>query len=186
LFESFIQNYGYCAVFAFACIEGELALLTAGFLCRKGMLSLELVVLFAFLGTLITEQSLFFFGRNYGIKFLDNHPKLAEKSDKVIEFLKKYDAAFIFGSRFVYGIRNISPIIIGVAKISPLKFSALNIPAALIWSVIVAGVGYVFADVLESAKDHLQYVQIGALGFLCVALLYFLHKKVQKKKKSAV
>jgi membrane protein DedA with SNARE-associated domain len=183
LFESFIKLYGYYAVFVFACIEGEIAVLTAGFLCSRGLMSLKFVMLFAFLGTLITEQCLFFVGRIYGVKLLEKYPKLAKKSRKVIEFLKKYDAAFIFGSRFIYGIRNISPIIIGTAQITPLKFSTLNIPAALVWSVTVAGAGYVFADVLESAKEHLKYIQIGALVILCAALIYFFHQKKHKRKK---
>jgi membrane protein DedA with SNARE-associated domain len=182
LFENFIQSYGYYAVFAFACIEGEIAVLTAGFLCRQGYMSLQLVMLAAFLGTLITEQCLFFVGRTYGVKMLKKYPKLSEKSATVIEFLQKYDAAFIFGSRFVYGIRNISPIIIGMAKITPLKFSSLNVPAALVWSVIVAGAGYLFANILESTKGGLKYIQIGALAFLGFALLYFFYRKAHTKK----
>jgi membrane protein DedA with SNARE-associated domain len=178
--KSFIDLYGYYAVFIFACIEGEVAVLTAGFLCKQGMMSLQLVILAAFLGTLITEQCLFFVGRFYGVKLLEKHTKLKKKSDKIMEFLKKYSSLFIFGSRFVYGIRNISPMIIGTAKITPLKFSALNIPAAFIWSVIVAGAGYVFADVLASAKG-MKYIQIFALLLLCIGTACFILKKSSKK-----
>jgi membrane protein DedA with SNARE-associated domain len=184
LFEYFIQSYGYYAVFLFACIEGEVAVLTAGFLCRQGLMSLQAVMFFAFWGTLITEQSLFFVGRTHGEKLLKKYPKFAEKSANAIEFLRRYNAAFIFGSRFIYGIRNISPLIIGMAGITPLKFSSLNVPAALIWSVSVAGVGYVFADVLESAKEHMQYIQLGALGILLVALVYFLYRKKRPKRQT--
>jgi len=181
LFEDFIRNYGYYAVFLFACIEGEVAVLTAGFLCRQGLLSLDLVILFAFLGTLITEQCLFFVGRTYGIRLLQKYPRIFKKSKRVIEFLRKYDSAFIFGSRFVYGIRNISPIMIGVAKIPPLKFSTLNVPAALVWSVTVAGAGYLFADTLCCAKGHMQILQLFALIFLSFGLGLFLYKKAKKK-----
>jgi membrane protein DedA with SNARE-associated domain len=184
VFENFIQAYGYWAVFVFACIEGEIALLTAGFLCHQGLMSLRCVMLFAFLGTLITEQSLFFVGRVCGPKLLEKYPNLLKKSHHVIAFLKKYNSAFIFGSRFIYGIRNISPIIIGIAEIPPIRFSTLNIPAALLWSVLVAGAGYLFADVLESAKENLKYVQMSALGIFGAALLYFLYGKSKKRKKS--
>lgn len=183
MFEQFIQEYGYYAVFIFACIEGELAVLTAGFLCKQGLMSLHLVILFAFLGTLITEQGLYFVGRIYGMRLLNNRPNLKEKAQRVIEFLRKYDSAFIFGCRFVYGIRNISPIMIGISDISPLKYSTLNIPAAFVWAVSVAGAGYIFANALESAKDHLEYVQYIALFILISALSYFLYRKNIKKKK---
>lgn len=116
------------------------------------------------------------------MKLIDRHPKLKEKSQRVIEFLRKYDSVFIFGCRFVYGIRNVSPVMIGVANIPPLKYSALNIPAAFVWAVAVAGAGYAFANVVEKAKDNLQYVQYGALVLLIGALFYFIFKKNQKRK----
>ena len=184
MFEHFIRDYGYYAVFLFACIEGEIAILTAGFLCKQGLLSLRSVMIAAFLGTVITEQILYFIGRIYGTKLLDKYPQLKKKSQKVIEFLRKYDAAFIFGCRFVYGIRNISPVVIGIADIPPLKYSLLNIPAACVWAVTVAGAGYVFAGMLEKAKDNLAYVQYGALGILLAALIWFIFQKKNKRKNS--
>lgn len=169
-------------MFLFACIEGEVALLTAGFLCHQGMMSLYGVILAAFLGTVVTEQSLFCVGHFYGDRILKKYPKIASKSAKVIEFLKKYDSIFIFGSRFVYGIRNISPIIIGVAKISPKKFAVLNIPAAFIWAVAVACTGYLCSNVLALAKDHVDIAGIVCLLILCVSFLYFVTKKKKKRR----
>ncbi|MDR0556021.1 MAG: DedA family protein [Holosporaceae bacterium] len=175
MFESFIHSYGYYAVFLFSCIEGEIAVLTAGFLCHRGMMALEWVMFFAFLGTFITEQCLFFVGRTYGTRLLEQHPRLSQKASNAIAFLRKYNTVFIFGSRFVYGIRNISPMIIGMAKITPLRFSSLNVPAAIIWSVLVAGAGYVFADILESVKANMQYLQLVALALLLLGVVgYFL------------
>ena len=147
-------------------------------------MSLQWVVFVAFLGTMLTEQGLYFVGRIYGTRLIDRYPKFKEKSKRVIEFLRRYDSAFIFGCRFVYGIRNISPVMIGAAGIPPLKYSMLNIPAAFIWAVIVAGAGYAFADVVEKAKDNLQYVQYGALVLLITALGYFIYKKSKKRKRN--
>lgn len=169
-------------MFLFACIEGEVAVLTAGFLCHRGMMSLGTVILCAFLGTCITEQCFFFVGRKYGVKLLEKYPKLAQKSERIMQFLKKYNAAFIFGSRFIYGIRNFSPIAIGMAGIHPAKFSLFNIPAAIIWSIIVAGAGYLFSDTLEAAKKHMEIVEVVALVLLCIGLIFFWIRKSKKNK----
>ncbi|MBR1734876.1 MAG: DedA family protein [Alphaproteobacteria bacterium] len=182
MFQEFIQQYGYYAVFLFACIEGEIAVLTAGFLCQHGLMSLKLVILFAFLGTFITEQCLFFVGRIYGTRILQKYPKIEQKSVKIIAFLRKYDAAFIFGSRFIYGIRNFSPIVIGIAGINPIKFSSFNIPAAFIWSVVIAGAGYLFSDAIEVAKSNVQIIEIIALTVLIVWFVAFLFKRQQRRK----
>lgn len=178
--EDFIRHYGYYAVFAFSCIEGEVALLTAGYLCKQGLMALPTVIIIAFLGTLITEQSLFFVGRIYGEKLFARFPSLEKKSKKVLEFLKKYDSAFIFCSRFIYGIRNVSPVMIGIAKITPLKFSMLNVPAAFIWAILVAGVGYFFANMLDKAQQNLEFLKIVALFIFCSAVFYYMYHKTNQ------
>lgn len=66
---------------------------------------------------------------------------------------------------------------IGIAGISPSKFSALNVPAALVWSIVVAGAGYTFANLLGVVEEHLKYFQQGALTIVVIALLIFLYKK---------
>jgi membrane protein DedA with SNARE-associated domain len=177
-----LQSYGYYAVFLFACIEGELAVLTAGFFCRSGVMSLELVILFAFLGTFLTEQILYFVGRIYGTKLLKKYPTVFKKSEKILEFLRNYNSAFIFGSRFIYGIRNISPIIIGIANISPGKFSSLNIPAALIWAILVASAGYLFADALDFVSDNMKIIQIVFLAALVTGAAFLIFKKSKRRK----
>lgn len=183
MIQDFINSYGYYAVFIFACIEGEVALLTAGFLCHMGMMSLPWVILTAFIGTLVTEQGLFFVGHFYGDKLLNKFPKVAQKASRILDFLRKYDSAFIFGSRFVYGIRNFSPVVIGIAKIPPIKFILLNVPAALVWAVSVACVGYACSNVVDLAKDNMRYVEIGALVLFIAAFGYYLYRRNRSRKK---
>lgn len=156
-------------------------MLTAGFLCKHELLSLKMVMLTAFVGTLLFEQCMFFVGRIYGVRLLKKYPSLKEKAAKAIEFLHKYDSAFIFSFRFIYGIRNISPIIIGLSGIKPLKFSFLNIPAAFIWAVSVAGIGYEFADFLESAKHNMYYIHVSAFVIFILLLSSFIYHKNSRK-----
>jgi membrane protein DedA with SNARE-associated domain len=158
-FEEVIRTYGYYAVFGFACIEGEIALLTAGFLAHQQLLSLPYVILTAFLGTLATEQAVFFIGRFYGQRILNRYPSLRHKSDTALRFLHKYNTFFIFIFRFIYGIRNISPLAIGTAGISPQKFSSLNIPAAIIWATSVAGAGYIFSNAIQTVINNFEHYQ---------------------------
>ncbi|MDR0406704.1 MAG: DedA family protein [Holosporales bacterium] len=168
-FEEIIRAYGYYAIFGFACIEGEIALLTAGFLAHHQLLSLPYVILVAFVGTLMTEQGIFFIGRFYGQQLLNKFPKLKEKTHIVFRFLHKYDTLFIFTFRFIYGVRNISPLVIGTAGISPRKFSSLNIPAAAIWAMSVAGAGYIFADALQLLINNFErYQKMILLGILAI------------------
>lgn len=67
-----------------------------------------------------------------------------------------------------------------MANITPLKFSALNVPAALIWSVLVAGIGYIFADALDLTKNNMKILHIVGLLLLIYALSIFIYKKSKK------
>jgi membrane protein DedA with SNARE-associated domain len=157
--EQMISGYGYYAVFLFACIEGEVALITAGFLAHQGLLSIQLVILYAFLGTFIMEQGVFQIGRVYGLRILDRFPKLKPKVAIAFKWLKKYDVLFIFSFRFIYGIRNISPLIIGASGVPSKKFFFVNFAAAIIWSVSIACIGYVFSNAIEGIVAHFSEYQ---------------------------
>lgn len=178
--EDVIINYGYYAVFFFACIEGEVALLVAGFLCSVGYLNLQKVILTAFFGTMIFEQCIFFVGRLFGDRIMGRFPKLQASADKAFCFLKKYDILFIFSFRFVYGIRNVSPIVIGMSGISPLKFSSCNIPASLIWASSVAYAGYIFSDTIQVVIDNIKHFSIALFGFLLAFAGVFFVMKARK------
>ena len=72
-----------------------------------------------------------------------------------------------------------------MSGIHPAKFSACNIPAAFIWSVIVAGAGYFFSNALESAKKNMHIAELVVLGLVCLGLGVYLYKRRQKTKKEA-
>ena len=182
--QDIIANYVYYAVFLFACIEGEVALLTAGFLSKHGYLSLPLVILTAFAGTVIFEQVVYFIGRIYGKKLLENHPNFKKKARRAMAFLRKYNTMFIFMYRFIYGIRNISPLMIGIARVPKLKYALLNILASIIWATSIAVLGYCFANLIDKASSGVQMFQklllMIVLGFALSGICaYFFKKKAR-------
>lgn len=181
--EQLISDYGYYAVAFFACIEGEVAMITAGILACQKILYLPYVMAFAFLGTFITEQVLFFLGRFYGNKIINKYSYIQEKSIKVFELIRKYDSIYIFCFRFIYGIRNVSPIIIGSAMIDPKKYFIINFLAALIWSILIPSVGFYFSSfVKNNVTDIKTYVAIMCLFVVALSVIpYVIYKFIQKK-----
>lgn len=178
----FIENYGYLAVFLGSTIEGELILMTAGYFAYVGVLDLGWVILSAFLGTLIADQGCFFIGRYYGPKLLERFPTLKKKSEKVFRLLHEYKNLFIMTFRFVYGIRIASPLVIGASQLSPKRFTVLNFPAAFVWAVVIACVGYFFGGTFEIILDNMHRIQryglfVGAPVILCIWAVYRVYLK---------
>jgi membrane protein DedA with SNARE-associated domain len=144
-----LSHYGYFAVFAGTLLEGETILLLAGFAAHEGYLSLPWVMLVAFCGGTIGDQIFFFVGRHRGEALLRRFPRLEQRSLGVKKLLLRYHAALIVGVRFMYGVRIVGPIVIGMSDVPARRFLAFNLLGAGIWSVTIAGAGSLFGHSLQ-------------------------------------
>lgn len=181
----FIQTWGYLAVLLGAMIEGESVILSACAMAYLGYMSITKIVIIAFLGTLIADQALFYLGRFYGARILARFPKFQEPTEKAFALLHKWDLWFILSFRFIYGIRIISPVVIGSAGVTPSRFIPLNVVAAIVWTSISCTGGYLLGSVIEAIDFKIieKYIFIfsGLLLFLLIGLGYFAWKKLYAK-----
>lgn len=186
----FIKDWGYLAVFLGSMIEGETIVLTASAFAACGYMSIYKVFLIAFATTVITDQGLFWIGYEMGTEWIvKRFPKVAKVRDKVFNLLHKMDVAFIFAFRFIYGIRLASPLIIGSAKINPLRFAIYNTLSGFCWAVVSCFLGYTIADVVMDGKFDTIPAVIAISGLIiiisCLIGLVFKikAKKLNKKNK---
>ncbi len=152
---NFIQKWGYVGLFIGSLIEGESVVLAISSMAYFGKFYLPKVMLIAFVGTVLADQISFYIGKLFGKGVLEKSPRLSKHSKKVFMLLEKYDVPFILGFRFIYGIRIVSPFLIGLSQISILKFTLLNILSGIIWSVLSCILGYyigAFSNVI--GKDY--------------------------------
>lgn len=181
---------GYIVLLLGSFVEGESVVLTAGFFSFKGYLSLPLIILISFSGSLFADQLLFFLGRIYGPGMLERKPALRDKAHKAFALLHRYHIWFILGFRFIYGIRTVSPFVIGASGISVKRFAILNVIAAAIWAVLscCAGylLGYFFADEIDYAISQAikfqKYTVTGVLVLLTSIAVYLYFRRKKKKK----
>lgn len=136
------MNWGYLAVFLGSLIEGESVILTASFLASQGYLSIFKVTGVAFIGTLMADQLLFLAGVWGGRRIVKRHEKIEAAAQRAFRLLHKYQTVFILSFRFIYGIRIVSPIVIGMSGIPLKRFAILNLIAAAVWAVVSCSFGY--------------------------------------------
>ena len=183
-FLAFVQEWGYIAVFLGAIVEGETVILTSSALAALGYMNIYKIMAITFCTTVIVDQILFQVGRRYGPAFFAKYPKLLPKADKAFRLLHRFDRWFILSFRFIYGIRVISPIVIGAANVETKRFAILNILSALIWTLVSCYSGYMMGDVLEKLLKNLEivkhYMFIGAAIAIIIAAIYFIWKKLKK------
>ncbi len=176
-FKEIIGQYGYLALFIGTFLEGETILLLAGFAAQSPEFNLDLryVILSAFAGSLSGDQTAFFIGRYFGRRLLEKSEKWRARADRVHVMLKKYHEILILSFRFFYGLRNLTPFVLGSSEITARKFFLLNAAGAAIWAVSFALIGYGFGSLLENVLtriiDNVHYAELAVLGLAALAIL---------------
>jgi membrane protein DedA with SNARE-associated domain len=147
--EELIASYGYTAIAVGTFLEGETILVLGGLAAHRGYLELKWVVGSAFLGTLTGDQIFFHIGRIWGRSLLQGRPGWKAKSEKVLSLMKRHQVLLILGFRFLYGLRTVTPFVLGASGIPRLRFAVLNGVGALVWALIVGFLGYFVGHAVE-------------------------------------
>jgi membrane protein DedA with SNARE-associated domain len=180
--EHLIAHYGYLALLFGTFLEGETILVVAGFAAHQGYLKLGWVILAAFIGSLSGDQFYFFVGRLKGRAFVERRPGWQTQVKKVERLLDRYGTWILVGFRFMYGLRTVTPFVIGLSGFSSSRFVVLNAIGALVWSILVGSLGFLFGAALEAVLEDLKKFEHWiVLGLLAVGttvwLIHFWRKK---------
>jgi len=176
-----IAAYGYYAVFLGAFIEGETVLVLGGIAAHRGYLDLSWVMATAFAGSWLGDQLYFFLGRRYGQAILERFPVLQPKARQMQRLVERYHAPLILAVRFLYGLRTVGPMVIGMSAVPALQFVVLNALGALIWAVAVAAAGYAFSNALEALMPQIRhYEEYLFIGVLAAGVLVWLIRRARR------
>ena len=180
-----LLTYKYWVVVLGALVEGEIILMMAAAAAYHGHISIYLVVSFAIVGAIIHDHVLYWVGHKLGNKLRDS--RYFAKTEKIRGLIQKYGIYFVATFRFLYGIRTITPILLGATHRFSLKVYCLCVVgSSIVWAFIISYLGYTFALLFEWLTEEFKRVKSFILySVLCFVLvfvgIYFL-KKILKKK----
>ncbi|AXA34111.1 DedA family protein [Francisella adeliensis] len=153
-FYQFLLHWGYLAVALAVIIEGEIFLIIVGITTATTLFNYPLVILAATAGAIFHDNSVFIFSKLTGRKFIEKRPHWQKKVDRSLRIIDKYDSWAILSVRFLYGLRTITILIIGLGNVKKLKFVVLDAISSLIWSTIYITLGYFFGHAILKLVDH--------------------------------
>ncbi len=173
-----INTYGYVAIFIGTFLEGEAVLVLGGVAAKMEYLELPWVIVCAFFGTILGDQMVFFLGRYKGEVLLEKWPIWRKRADKVLPILERHRLLIIVGYRFVYGMRSVTPFVLGMARVPIIEFVALNILMAAVWASLIGTLGYAFGHGLELILGDIKNYEIMVLLSIIIvsALLWLRHR----------
>jgi len=171
MLQALVITYGYAVILVGTFLEGETVLVIGGYLAHAGYLELPWVIAAAFAGTFAGDQLFFYIGRKRGMALLEKRPRWRARGARVLALLQRHQNGLIIGFRFLYGLRTVTPFLIGAGGVSPAKFFALNFIGALVWAVSVALLGYLLGQTLALflAKAH-RYEEAVVLAIVLAGL----------------
>lgn len=177
--EALLERFGYLAVFLGTFIEGEAILVIAGFFAERGRLGVVAVTLVGFLGAYLGHFFWFWLGRRHGVRLLDRYPKMQRHFGKSIRMFERYGIAAIIATQWLYGLRITCAVVVGISKISLVKFLIYEAISCMIWAIGVTALGYYFGAAVQTLLGRYEHAEKwGLLIIVLVAIaLWIWHRR---------
>ena len=177
--EQIVATWGLWGILIGTFLEGETILVLGGYLAHRGYFPLPWVIAAAFAGSFCGDQLFFFIGRRQGMGALARRPRWQERSEQVLRLLRRHETPVILGFRFVYGIRTVTPFVLGAGGTPPLRFLVLNGVGAAVWAAVVGTLGYVLGHSLEALLGEIRRYELAIAAtilLLGAAMRLFRHR----------
>jgi membrane protein DedA with SNARE-associated domain len=168
MLQEFLHNFGYLALFLGTFFEGETILVLAGFLAFRGYMDLNYVIVVAFFGSYAGDQLWYFLGRKHGRKLLARKPRWQLLGDRALAHIRKHPDIWVLSFRFVYGLRTVMPVAIGLSGYPPRRYLLLNGIGAAVWATALGLAAFHFGSILESMLGSVKKYELWVLGALLV------------------
>jgi membrane protein DedA with SNARE-associated domain len=177
--ELFLEKFGYLAVIVGTFLEGETILVLAGFFASRDYLSMPGVIASAFAGAFGGHLFWFWLGRTKGVKLLNQFPQTQKHFGRGVRLFERYGALAIVLSQYLYGLRISCAIVVGISRISALKFISYQALSCITWAALIAGLGYYFGRAVERVLGKAAHVEMyGLIVLLAVAgIVFIIHRR---------
>ena len=177
--EEFIRDWGYIALFLYSFGGGFIGLAIASVLSYSGDLNIYLSILIAGISNFIGGQFLFFLARknkNYAKDMMRKHGRKIALTHLL---MRKYGSFVIFIQKYIYGIKTLVPLAMGITKYSAIKFTILNAMAAFLWACVIGYASFIGGEYLLAMGEEFKYIGLGLI-ILIISILSFLFRKIEK------
>lgn len=175
--EQFIQDWGYIALFLYTFGGGFVGLAIAGALSYAGDLNIYICVIVATIANFVGSEFLFFLARKNKTYAKDIMKKYGRKVALTHLIMKKYGSFVIFIQKYIYGVKTLVPLAIGLTKYSIIKFTIFNAFASFIWACIIGYLSFVAGKFLLSLTEDFKYVGVVVLVIIILIVLFTKNRK---------
>ena len=178
-------------------VPSEFVVTPAAYHAASGQLDVWLVILFATIGADLGASINYFValyvGRPVIYRFANSKwGKMCllnqEKVEKSERYFDDHGIVATLTGRLIPGIRHLISIPAGLAKMNYWKFLLYTTIGAGCWHAILAGLGWYLHTIVpeeqlnDKIEEYAEYIKIGIVALVVIAVAYFVVKQMMKKK----
>jgi membrane protein DedA with SNARE-associated domain len=146
--EEILHNlalYGYIILALYSFGGGMVALAGAGILSAMGKMDITISIIVASIFNFIGDTVLFYFAKTNKKEVLNYLKKHRRKIAYTNLIMRKYGDLAVFIQKYIYGVKTLVPILMGMSKFDLKRFTLLNFFASIIWGLVVGLISYYFS-----------------------------------------
>jgi membrane protein DedA with SNARE-associated domain len=154
-----VREHGYALTFVGSILEGETILTLAGLAAHRGYLHLPWLIVIGAIGSSIGDQTYFVLGRRFGDRLMMRFPRWRIGAARVDVLVRRHPAVSVVAVRFLYGLRTVGPIAIGMSDMPWHRFAVFNAIGAVLWATCWACAGYLVGNVATLFFGDLEHIE---------------------------
>jgi membrane protein DedA with SNARE-associated domain len=177
----------YIGIFFGILFEGEMVMISSVIAAHHGYLSLWLVIPIGMIGIYCSDCFYFSLGRKKGKVWLNKNQKFKDKAAIIDRKIEKYPILIFIIYRFTFGLRTITPLVIGTSKTKTSTFLIYSALSITIWATLYASIGYLFGAFIKSELGYIEHIEKYIIAFLILSgILFMLILRLIKQKKTRI
>ena len=191
--EDLIQQFGYAGIFLLLVLGGlglpvpeEAPIILAAVLSRKGTMWWPLALGSCFVGVLAGDFVVYFLGYFYGEKVLSfpitRKFLTREREAQIKGYFHRHGFKILILGRFAVGFRTAAYLTAGILKLPALKLFITDLIAASLSTLLMFGLGYIFAQQIETGLREAQH---WIAVIVAAALVLWIGHNYRKRLKAA-
>ncbi|MGH1408436.1 MAG: DedA family protein [Aeromonas sp.] len=161
------------SAFVFLPLPGDSLVLLAGGLVGMGVLGTEVTLIYLPLAAGIGSVLAYWQGRALQrTRFMDHIERMLppDSLPKATQLLKKYGFLAMFSSRFIPFVRVLTPMLMGIGRLSVLRMCVASFASAVLWSLCLSLVG----KLAMNTPFFLHHSELLTRALLITSLVLFL------------
>lgn len=179
-----LEAWGYVAI-AFFAFGGSLVIVAAaGVFAALGKIDLGIALTIAIISNFLGDMFLFYLARYQRSSVKPYFAKHQRKIAYSTLLFRKYGDIAVFVQKFLYGIKTLIPLTMGLSKYSFVKFGVLNLFASILFVLVMGLGGYYGSSFITSIFNQISDKPWIAplILFSLLGGIWYLMERVTKRK----